>query len=240
MDKQGPGKDCTGVFPHSKIKAQILRDEEVGRISSKAIELLGACSALFVSDLVRSKAMEVSSSNNTSEMARDSSAQAKTASRGRMKSLRKRKKFIPISNPKKTKKNLHLKQYSSDKGNDANEDDVVRREPFDLHRIKMLIKHHSPKYNFLKEALDGLTEENVYEYDTAAIKNRRNEENSNGGKATKAVADKVQKLQSARISGDLIAGGSRDEVTLKEAILYAQHASGDMRGEIIADDDDYD
>ena len=33
--------DLSNVFPHSKIKSQILRDEEVGRLSSKAVELIG-------------------------------------------------------------------------------------------------------------------------------------------------------------------------------------------------------
>jgi hypothetical protein len=41
------------VFPQSKIKAQLLLDEDIGRVSSKAVELIAACSALFVSDLVR-------------------------------------------------------------------------------------------------------------------------------------------------------------------------------------------
>lgn len=40
------------VFPHSKIKAQIIEDENIGRISSKAVELISACSALLVRDLV--------------------------------------------------------------------------------------------------------------------------------------------------------------------------------------------
>lgn len=40
------------AFPLSKIKAQILENENVGRISSKAIELISACSSLFVRDLV--------------------------------------------------------------------------------------------------------------------------------------------------------------------------------------------
>lgn len=43
-----------GKFPISKIKAQLLRDDDVGRVSAKAVELIAACSALFVSDLARS------------------------------------------------------------------------------------------------------------------------------------------------------------------------------------------
>ena len=46
--------DSDGKFPISKIKAQILRDDDVGRVSTKAVELIAACSALFVNDLARS------------------------------------------------------------------------------------------------------------------------------------------------------------------------------------------
>jgi hypothetical protein len=46
--------DSDGKFPISKIKAQLLRDSDVGRVSTKAVELINACSALFVSDLARS------------------------------------------------------------------------------------------------------------------------------------------------------------------------------------------
>ncbi len=41
MVKNGTANDFMSAFPNSKIKAQILRDEEVGRISSKAVELIG-------------------------------------------------------------------------------------------------------------------------------------------------------------------------------------------------------
>lgn len=41
------------TFPISKIKAQLLRDHDVGRVSTKAVELIAACSALFVNDLTR-------------------------------------------------------------------------------------------------------------------------------------------------------------------------------------------
>lgn len=46
--------DSDGKFPTSKIKAQLLRDDDVGRVSTKAVELIAACSALFVNDLARS------------------------------------------------------------------------------------------------------------------------------------------------------------------------------------------
>ena len=43
--------DLASTFPTTKVKAQILRDEGVGRISGKAIQLIGACSAIFVREL---------------------------------------------------------------------------------------------------------------------------------------------------------------------------------------------
>mmetsp|Transcript_27155 Transcript_27155/g.59406 ORF Transcript_27155/g.59406 Transcript_27155/m.59406 type:complete len:279 (+) Transcript_27155:447-1283(+) len=46
--------DLASVFPTSKVKAQILRDDGVGRVSTKAIQLIGACSAVFLRELVES------------------------------------------------------------------------------------------------------------------------------------------------------------------------------------------
>ena len=46
--------DSDGRFPTSKIKAQLLSNEDVGRVSTKAVELIAACSAVFVNDLARS------------------------------------------------------------------------------------------------------------------------------------------------------------------------------------------
>ena len=40
------------TFPITKIKAQLLRDDNVGRVSTKAVELITACSSLLVNDLV--------------------------------------------------------------------------------------------------------------------------------------------------------------------------------------------
>lgn len=45
--------DYSAIFTKSKIKSQILQDEDVGTLSAKAIELISACSALLVDDLVR-------------------------------------------------------------------------------------------------------------------------------------------------------------------------------------------
>ncbi len=44
-------KHPQNVFPHSNIKAQILEDENIGRVFSKAIELISACSAYLYETL---------------------------------------------------------------------------------------------------------------------------------------------------------------------------------------------
>jgi hypothetical protein len=53
--------DLSSVFPVAKIKAQLLRDEGVGRLSGKAVRLIGACSAVFLRELAEaSDGMEAS------------------------------------------------------------------------------------------------------------------------------------------------------------------------------------
>ena len=53
------------TFPITKIKAQLLRDDNVGRVSTKAVELIAACSSLFVNDLV-TKSIETTSTRKAS------------------------------------------------------------------------------------------------------------------------------------------------------------------------------
>mmetsp|Transcript_6266 Transcript_6266/g.10233 ORF Transcript_6266/g.10233 Transcript_6266/m.10233 type:complete len:189 (-) Transcript_6266:1710-2276(-) len=70
--------DADGKFPISKIKAQLLRDDDVGRVSTKAVELIAACSALFVNDLARS-AMSTAEASQTRK--RKSSSKTNTAAK---------------------------------------------------------------------------------------------------------------------------------------------------------------
>ncbi len=196
---------------------------------------------MFVNDLVRSKAMGVGCGNIETETEEASpTSQATTASSERIKSLRKREKFIPIANPNKMKKIYCLHQSSSANGNGRNEVDYAQRSPVDLHCIKKVIKHHSPQYNFLEDVLDGLTEEISYKYDAAAKKRRRYEAKPVSKNATIESSVEVQKFQYGGNGSDLFPGGCKDEVTLNQAILYAQQASERGRDAIVADDDDYD
>jgi hypothetical protein len=44
--------DWSSLFPPGKIKAQLTRDDEVGRLSQKTIQLISISSALFVKQIV--------------------------------------------------------------------------------------------------------------------------------------------------------------------------------------------
>mmetsp|Transcript_3668 Transcript_3668/g.5288 ORF Transcript_3668/g.5288 Transcript_3668/m.5288 type:complete len:184 (+) Transcript_3668:147-698(+) len=46
-------RDLTKIFPTSKIKSQLQKDERVGRLLNPGVEFVGACSALFVQQLVQ-------------------------------------------------------------------------------------------------------------------------------------------------------------------------------------------
>lgn len=70
--------EADGKFPISKIKAQLLRDDDVGRVSAKAVELIAACSALFVNDLARSA---MSNAEASHARKKKSSSKTNTASK---------------------------------------------------------------------------------------------------------------------------------------------------------------
>ena len=60
--------DLSSVFPVAKIKAQLLRDEGVGRLSGKAVRLIGACSAVFLRELAEaSDGMEASQTEKAAD-----------------------------------------------------------------------------------------------------------------------------------------------------------------------------
>lgn len=59
--------DLASTFPTTKVKAQILRDEGVGRISSKAIQLISACSAIFVRELAEAAVLAAAAQENDND-----------------------------------------------------------------------------------------------------------------------------------------------------------------------------
>jgi len=52
--------DLTKIFPASKIKSHLQKDERVGRLLNRGVEFVGACSALFLRQLVEDAASEES------------------------------------------------------------------------------------------------------------------------------------------------------------------------------------
>jgi hypothetical protein len=55
--------DWSNLFPHCKIKAQLTRDDDVGRLSQKTIQLISISSALFLEHIVR-KAVAIMASKD--------------------------------------------------------------------------------------------------------------------------------------------------------------------------------
>mmetsp|Transcript_27303 Transcript_27303/g.38417 ORF Transcript_27303/g.38417 Transcript_27303/m.38417 type:complete len:194 (-) Transcript_27303:246-827(-) len=52
--------DLTKIFPASKIKSYLHKDERVGRLLNRGVEFVGACSGLFLQQLVQDAAPEES------------------------------------------------------------------------------------------------------------------------------------------------------------------------------------
>ena len=78
--------DLASTFPTTKVKAQILRDEGVGRISSKAIQLIGACSAIFVRELAEAAVLAAAARENDNDDGQ-SMASSKVKAQGRKRKL---------------------------------------------------------------------------------------------------------------------------------------------------------
>mmetsp|Transcript_25368 Transcript_25368/g.54550 ORF Transcript_25368/g.54550 Transcript_25368/m.54550 type:complete len:235 (+) Transcript_25368:134-838(+) len=232
------------TFPNTKIKAQILQNEDIGRVSSKALELIAACSALFVRHLVDHNGDNDNgiSSNSSSHQEHETST-----NNSRMQTRQQRKASSQLSN--------------NAKANQLLVGDNAPSGPIDLAHVKKQTKQHSEYNDFLDGVLDGLTEKNAPKYDTAARKRKRTRENkpiiskqesfegleSGGGGGTKSML--LNNLPNDvhtnnGISADNAAaadgGGQDDDAALLEAIQEAQLASAGISKEIIEDDDDYD
>lgn len=80
------------TFPITKIKAQLLRDDNVGRVSTKAVELIAACSSLFVNDLV-TKSIETATTRKASSKTKNN----ETADDVALVTLRQIKKSVKTS-----------------------------------------------------------------------------------------------------------------------------------------------
>ena len=144
--------DLASTFPATKIKAQILRDEGVGRISSKAIQLIGACSAIFVRELAEASA---SARENKHEGDDESSLlllSSKVETKGRKRKL-----------------SSHNKQQSRSDGDTT--ESILTRD-----NIKDCIEQDTTKFDFLHGVLsDHVSAKEIPSYGAAYQKKMRRE-----------------------------------------------------------------
>ena len=144
--------DLASTFPATKIKAQILRDEGVGRISSKAIQLIGACSAIFVRELAEASA---SARENKHEGDDESSLlllSSKVETKGRKRKL-----------------SSHNKQQSRSDGDTT--EPILTRD-----NIKDCIEQDTTKFDFLHGVLsDHVSAKEIPSYGAAYQKKMRRE-----------------------------------------------------------------
>jgi len=162
--------DLASTFPTTKIKAQILRDEGVGRISSKAIQLIGAASAIFVRELAEA-AVLVSAENENGdgdEQSQDSPSMSpsKVEAKGRKRKLSSRNRK---SNP------------------DGNLSDPIVSDPIlTRDHIKDCIEEDAAKFDFLHGLLgDNISAKEIPAYGAAYQKKVRREAVHVGSKSTK-------------------------------------------------------
>mmetsp|Transcript_36605 Transcript_36605/g.64169 ORF Transcript_36605/g.64169 Transcript_36605/m.64169 type:complete len:214 (+) Transcript_36605:47-688(+) len=148
------------VFPPAKIKTQILRDEDnnIGRVTSRAVELIAACSALLVRDLVDNSNGD---NNNCHHQTRITTA--RTSPETTTSSCNKRK--CP-DETKSSNGTLHPTSDIDDEGPSSSSSDTMIRN---LNDIKKQTKRR-PEYKFILDngTLDKLTENNAHKYDAAA------------------------------------------------------------------------
>ena len=93
--------DLASTFPTTKVKAQILRDEGVGRISGKAIQLIGACSAIFVRELAEA-AVSVAAAHENDDDEHEPSKDSPSLASNKVKAQG-RKRKLSSSNSTKPK-----------------------------------------------------------------------------------------------------------------------------------------
>jgi hypothetical protein len=215
------------AFPHSKIKAQILLEDEknIGRISSKAIELMSACSALFVRDLVV-----------------DSSC---------LQHRKSTKSVLPTT--AQGENNTVVTEGESGATNHEYFDRLPPSSPIDLACIKHNIQGR-PEYDFLQGVLGELTENNAPKYDAVARKRKRHPVNTkqqstctkSNDNTTITHRDVLTNLtcETAKVAPSMknkAANVCTQMLALEEAIDDAQDAtSHHATKEIIPDNDDYD
>lgn len=231
--------DLASTFPITKVKAQILRDEGVGRISSKAIQLIGACSAIFVRELAESAASAAHENDDEQSKDSPSMASSKVKAQGR-------KRKLSSSNSTKQKSERD------------------RPSPILLTRdhIKDCIEQDETKFDFLHGVIsDNISAKEIPSYGAAYQKKVRREavgskqkgksttgavKGKGAGDASSASAAAVGASSIITASGTAAASASSagDEEALRKVIDASLQNGNGMVGldhdGIVEDDEEYD
>ena len=238
--------DLASTFPATKIKAQILRDEGVGRISSKAIQLIGACSAIVVRELAEASA---SARENKHDDGDDESSSLLLSSKVRVETKGRKRKL-----------SSHNKHQSNSDGNTT--ESILTRD-----NIKDCIEQDTTKFDFLHGVLcDHISAKEIPSYGAAYQKKMRREATGNkqkkklkandslgGGINSKndATATAAADVGASTVLGSATTGTTEaasatsagDEEALRAVIGASLQEDDDFVGPdagIVEDDEEYD
>eukprot|EP00957_Ditylum_brightwellii_P106973 8161299-Ditylum_brightwellii.AAC.1 len=179
--------DLTTLFPMKKIKAQLQRDEGVGRISTKAIEFIGACSAIFVHDLAK-EAAKVGKQQRDSEKSTSS----------------------PIQKEKETKKTRGRKRKLEDAADEDNSSKNTIRVKLD--DVRQCIENNKEKFDFLVGITENLSESKASGYAAAMTRKLKRKSIIDSSKKAKVTANSGKKRKGEKKCNVLEeATGSIDE-----------------------------
>lgn len=217
--------NLASIFPSTKIKSHILRDEGVGRISSKAVQLIGACSAIFVRDLARAASQEVATNpeNGRTPGTLDEESNTKSSSRSTSR----------VRNDCGTK--LHPRKRL--RTTDARTAQVT----LDLHHVSRCIESDDAKYDFLHDLVREVTEESAPSLNESVRKkpkvHGKSAPKKTGNSGDRGDLDVMAKIPHG--SSGRGAGGEVECEALRTVIADALLVP-DSHGGIVEDDDEYD
>ena len=167
--------DLSSIFPTSKIKAQILRDEGVGRVSTKAIHLIGACSGILMRELAEESAADVAAKN-----AGNRRKPSCSSSRG-------------VGRKRKIEQSTATQSHAD---NSAKESSALKRDD-----VKAWIEKDTSSYDFLH----GLLSEQVSAKDTPsygdAYRNKKRRDAATARRGSDGNAIKGNKSSSSNDAG---------------------------------------
>ena len=168
--------DLASTFPTTKVKAQILRDEGVGRISGKAIQLIGACSAIFVRELAEA-AVSVAAAHENDDDEHEQSKDSPSLASNKVKAQG-RKRKLSSSNSTKPKSE-----------GDGPSSKLLTRD-----HIKDCIEQDETKFDFLHGVIsDNISTKEIPSYGAVYQKKVKREaagSNRKGKSTTGAIKDK--------------------------------------------------